>query len=370
MSYYRDDTITRDGFSCSYGRFCAEPGRVERVQGSSLQSMFLPSINAEGRKRLRESGYLVRGHLKHYGVQFDEKETSGNGTSLMKKGLLAGECDQVPEPLNKLREQMHTEWLESLTPRKTFRLSRVGHGQTITVVGIPLDRHSTYRAGQMRDAASKVSGLHLETSRGPKTQTIFMGWDSTAVSKAAKGHGAKEAEELQATEDERVGERLELHTDYLKTLKRTKTGKKYSPVGKYIIDCEEIESQWPDQADDLGLDIHQTNKPGIFEASFDFGILEGVMMISLENNTLEQYCSQLDRDDESDGDEGGEDEVKMRRRMRLRISKSLPQALKGKLKLHAAEVAHQKSPRLKLHAAAVAHPKSPRLKVPCNVFTN
>jgi hypothetical protein len=123
------------------------------------------------------------------------------------------------------------------------------------------------------------------------------------VGKAAKGHAAKEAKELQAAENEREDERAEIHTDYLNTLKRKKGPRTYSPVGSYIIDCKQIEEEWPDRAGDLSLDIRQTKEPNVFEASFDFGVLEGVMIISAEKNALEQYCSQVDREAESDGDE-------------------------------------------------------------------
>jgi hypothetical protein len=318
MSYYHDnDIITRDGFACAYGRFYAQPGRVERVNGFSLRSMFLPKLTPEGRRQLN-AGYsdnFVRGQLKHYGVQFDESEISGNGTLLMKKVLQAGKCDKVPDHISELREQMHTEWLNKRTPeqlsnhpewvieRYFLSSGRLDHTKTTTVVGIPLPQHSSYRASQMHEAASKVTGLHQATGLGPKTQTIFMGWDSVAVGKAAKSHAAKEAKELQAAENEREDERAEIHTDYLNTLKRKKSLRTYSPVGSYIIDCKQIEGEWPDRAGDLSLDIRQTKEPNVFEASFDFGVLEGVMIISAEKDALEQYCSQLDREAESDGDE-------------------------------------------------------------------
>lgn len=317
MSYYHDDEITRDGFACAYGRFYAQPGRVERVEGSSLRSMFLPKLTAEGRRQLN-AGYsdnFVRGQLKHYGVQFDESKISGNGTLLMKKVLQAGKCDKVPDHISELRERMHTEWLNQLTPeqlssnpdwvieRYFLSSGRPDHTKTTTVVGIPLPQRSSYRASQMNEATSKVTGLHQATGLGPKTQTIFMGWDSVAVGKAAKGHAAKEAKELQAAQNKREDERAELHTNYLNTLKRKKGPKTYSPVGSYIIDCKQIEGEWPDRAGDLSLDIRQIKEPNVFEASFDFGALEGVMLISAEKNALEQYCSQLDLDAESDGDE-------------------------------------------------------------------
>jgi hypothetical protein len=86
-----------------------------------------------------------------------------------------------------MREQMHAEWLKKLTPEqlsnspewiteKYFLSSgKPDRTKTTTVVGIPLGRYSSYGAGQVREAASNVAGLHQETSLGPKTQTVFMG---------------------------------------------------------------------------------------------------------------------------------------------------------------------------------------------------
>ena len=324
-SYHDDDDVTRDGFHSSYGRFYASPGRVERVDGFSLRRMFLPKLTPEGRKCLNAgySDYFVRGQLKHYGILFDEREFSGNGTLLLKKVLQAGKCDKVPDHISELREQMHAQWINKRTPEQLYHSpewfvekyflssGRPDHTKTTTVVGMPLDRFSSYRAGQVREAASNVTGLHQETGFGPKTQTVFMGWDPVAVSKAARGHAAKEAKQQQAAENERENDRAQAHTNYLASLKRKKSPKgpkTHSLVGSYIVRCKEIEEQWPDQADDLNLDISQSDEPGIFEASFEFGVLEGVMIISAEEDALERYCSQLDREAEPEWDEEDDDE--------------------------------------------------------------
>ncbi|KAH8156883.1 hypothetical protein CIB48_g11363 [Xylaria polymorpha] len=74
------------------------------------------------------------------------------------------------------------------------------------------------------------------------------------------------------------------------------------------ISCDEIEGGWPDQAGDLSLDIRATDEPGVFEASFDFGILEGVMIMSTDKKKLEEYCSQLGADDSDEYDDEDEDE--------------------------------------------------------------
>ncbi|KAL3493836.1 hypothetical protein BJX62DRAFT_234951 [Aspergillus germanicus] len=199
--------------------------------------------------------------------------------------------------------------------------------KTTAVIKQSFPRSSEYRDGSMREAASKVEGLHYETGWGPNTRTIFMGWDSEAVKAAAERHAAaeKEAEaeekKLRAQEKERQKGREKMHKDYVQSLKKScRKAKPPSPVGSYIVDCQEIERNWPDLVDDSSLDIHDTDEPGVFQACFDFGILEGVMIIGKDSAMVEQYFSQADDDDEGyldeycwdeDEDEDDEDERHM-----------------------------------------------------------
>ena len=82
--------------STGLGRFQAEPGPMDRVEGARLRSMSLPKLSREGQKAIGDNLSFVRCQLNHYGVQIEEKEFSGNGTALMKKVLQEGKCDQVP----------------------------------------------------------------------------------------------------------------------------------------------------------------------------------------------------------------------------------------------------------------------------------
>jgi hypothetical protein len=171
------------------------------------------------------------------------------------------------------------------------------------------------------EAASKVPGLNHKNALGPDTQMIYIGWDAAAVDKAAKGHAAKDkkAKQAKAKEREKAQEKAQqardkLHTDYLKTLTRpkgkAKATKKVSPVGSYIVDSEAFEDYYgTGRTDELRLDIHKTDTPGVFQAEFDFGVLEGVMILCADEDTLNEYCMDSDDDDEeseaSDSDEEG-----------------------------------------------------------------
>jgi hypothetical protein len=129
-----------------------------------------------------------------------------------------------------------------------------------------------------------------------------MGWDSEAVKAAAERHAAAEKKEAEVQEKERQKGREKMHKDYVQSLKKSgRKAKPPSPVGSYIVDCQEIERNWPDLVDDLSLNIHDTDEPGVFQACFDFGILEGVMIIGKDSAMVEQYCSQADDDDDDEG---------------------------------------------------------------------
>ncbi|KAL5341747.1 hypothetical protein BJX70DRAFT_395480 [Aspergillus crustosus] len=168
---------------------------------------------------------------------------------------------------------------------------------------------------------------------------------ANGVKKAGRGRPAtKKVVPVQEGEDESVGEgegegeRTKMHKDYAQASKRSKS--KPSPVGGYVVDCKYIQEQWPGQADDLSLDIHETAEPDVFQASFDFGILEGVMIISTDAAKLEQYADQADRrggylDEEeydSEEDEEDEDEEGQRPSVGSKMKAATPQRGRGRPK--------------------------------------
>lgn len=203
---------------------------------------------------------------------------------------------------------MHSDWVASLSEEqlsghpewvleKYFldRSSKPDRKKTTAPVGIPYDPYSSYRTSQLREAAAKVSGLHCATGHGSKTQTIFLGWNKKNVDKAAKEHVRKETQAAKAEEEERKAERATMHKEHLASIKKqnSKSGKQQpAPVGEYIVDCDEIEGQWPDQVGDgLSLNIFATDNPDFYQADFDFGIIEGIMLLGSNKRALEQYVA-------------------------------------------------------------------------------
>lgn len=64
-----------------------------------------------------------------------------------------------------------------------------------------------------------------------------------------------------------------------------------SPIGHYKVDCEEIRAFWPDRVEDLTLSIRETPTPGLYQATFNFGVIEGMMMLSEKEALLDQSCA-------------------------------------------------------------------------------
>lgn len=152
--------VTRDGFTSAYSRFCTTQGRIERVDGATLRSMFLPKLSRSGQQAMRGRPDFVRGQLHHYDVAFDKAKFTGNGTLLIKQALQAGQCDTVPPHRLALEAQLHREWLATRTPeqlsgqpdwviQKYFGNDpqRPDRSITKTVVKIPFPCTSEYRVG-------------------------------------------------------------------------------------------------------------------------------------------------------------------------------------------------------------------------------
>lgn len=66
MSMHHYNDIRRDAFISGFGRFMVDPGRMDRIEGSQLRSMFLPKLSREGQKALSKNSRFVRSQLKHY----------------------------------------------------------------------------------------------------------------------------------------------------------------------------------------------------------------------------------------------------------------------------------------------------------------
>lgn len=106
--------------------------------------------------------------------------------------------------------------------------------------------------------------------------------------------------------------RAALHAEYL----LLSTDHAPSLVGTYLVDCTPLEGRWPSQS---VLSIRTTSLPGIFQASYRFGDIEGPMMLSTEKGRLDYFCGkdvypddfdQQDNEDEERPDSASPKKVK------------------------------------------------------------
>ncbi|RYP24161.1 hypothetical protein DL765_000656 [Monosporascus sp. GIB2] len=272
------NSILRDDFEFCHDQFFAHPGRVEPVEVSALRSMFLPRLTPEADKRLRDNHGFVQGQIKHYGVDYDKRELTGNGTKLLKKLLKEGKLD---------KEFLFKKYF--LGPS-----GKPDNTKTTEVLAVPIPPSSHYRKGRVIDGARNVRGLYYEFG---SRDTLYTGWDRVVVARAASAHGAKAERQRKQEKDERDRKRKSMYSDYMREAQRAKGEKGWSHVGRYIVDCKQIEGQWPEETKIMRLSIYETGHSDIFAASFNFGVIEGIMVLSSRKGVLEQYCARLDRED-------------------------------------------------------------------------
>lgn len=228
--------------------------------------------------------------------------------------------DKVPDHIENLRQQMAAEWYNQL-PLKEMAESypdativryfldisgKPDRTKTTDVLAVPI---SDYRKGKVIEAAKKVGGLHFTFV----PNTLYIGWDRAAVAREVAGHWdkvererKKEERERKQEMDARDKERKSMHSDYLREAQKAKGKKLWSPVGEYIVDCETIESGWSNDVEDLSLDVCETDNPGVFEAHFDFGIIEGIMILCDQKAMLDQYCAELEKEEDLYGEDEDE----------------------------------------------------------------
>ena len=241
------------------------------------------------------------------------------------------------------------------------------------VVGVPYHPHSEHSVGELLRAAVRVDGLHKAVGAGRTSKTVFLGWNADAVTKAAKEHALTEEKEAAKKEAERARERDAEHQRFVdQQKKKKKSGKSTStPVGQYMIDCEEIEGNW-DDTDNLTVSIFaETSTPGnIYQAHFDFGVIEGIMMLGADEGALKDYCederassgseseseSDSEQDDDDEDDEDDDDDSFITTTATSRKRKAPPPVAttttKGKMKQATAKAKAGRPPNKKAKASA------------------
>lgn len=148
------------------------------------------------------------------------------------------------------------------------------------------------------DFSSEYGNFQLPISSSPEPDTPE--WYPTSVSvdgtleslqTPAPSHAniGDQPDEFEETEEEDYAEVLEReraakHAQYLSS----RSNSPPSIVGAYVVNCEQLQKGW-DNTDNLRLSITTTPLPGIYQAAFNFGVLEGIMMLSADAHALSYF---------------------------------------------------------------------------------
>jgi len=288
--------------------------------------MFLPKLTPEANRALRQDRNFVKSQLKHYGLQYDEREFTGNGVKLLKKALEAGKFDSVPPSILELEQQLRRESISTRTLGELVEWTPNGSDELVNFyfldsankpdktkmpdgLAVPLPRRSEYHASLLAKAIRKVSGLMSKR----EADTMLIAWHEGGIAKAREAGqaAAREAAEARKRKDQAlVQSRTDRHENYLHSLDSKANSLDPSPVGRYLLHCESIENEWPDTKKvDMTLDIRLSRQTRIYEASFNIGVAEGPMKLITDQDALDQYLADSEGDEDGESDEdGGSDE--------------------------------------------------------------
>ena len=187
------------------------------------------------------------------------------------------QCDKVPKHVQALKTLMQAEWKKMQEEKKA--------------------------AAKESKVAKKAVNLKAEEKKVGKTKEVNSGKEKKKPAPQARSTAPKGKQEPDAQETARAA----MHTAFLEKARGFNHPCLRSPVGKYIIDCDSIEGQWSNLADNMTLSIHHILTPfkdpeygretyveGVWKATFDFGVIQGFMILGADEGLLDKYCGELE----------------------------------------------------------------------------
>ena len=148
---------------------------------------------------------------------------------------------------------------------------------------------------QIHIYAERIPGVETTSGGEGPERTICIGWDRSAVWRLAGTISARVFEEKLKKQEDEWEDTMADHRAFVETLGVKKTTTKLSNQatlerckGSYTVRCDEASRQW-DDCDTLTLDIANGPEPGILIAAYDFGFIEGTMLLALDESDLNAY---------------------------------------------------------------------------------
>ncbi|KAK7509842.1 uncharacterized protein IWZ02DRAFT_435929 [Phyllosticta citriasiana] len=144
----------------------------------------------------------------------------------------------------------------------------------------------------LHEFAGRIAGLETKSGGSGEDRALCIGWDRSAVWNLVRQMDMQEHEKKEREQEAKWEASMEAHRDYVADL-----GSKTSRGPGY------------DFEDGLGLDM-SLGHDGSQEAAYDFGPIEGTMLLDLSEEKVAELAVELDSDggeDESDEEEEEEE---------------------------------------------------------------
>ncbi|KAM0418911.1 hypothetical protein ACHAPT_012176 [Fusarium lateritium] len=169
--------------------------------------------------------------------------------------------------------------------------------------------------------SEKIPGLSTCSGGSDESRTLCIGWDCDAVSRLARSIDRQAHEEEKKKQESKWEKAMEAHENYVSkssqgslsqgNKKRTTKGKASRSFelgrckGSYVIKCDTVSDGW--SMSDFTMDICE-GKRGTLIADYDFGVIQGTMLMSDCEETLDALAGTGDDSGEAwDSEEYGTD---------------------------------------------------------------
>ena len=177
----------------------------------------------------------------------------------------------------------------------------------------PIPLPGFLQRSQMHAAAECVPGLQTHSAGQGDDRTIVVGWDRSAVWRVAgqvAEQSALKQQDVEEAEWDKLMQRHEAFVAQARSRYRADEFSIYEIGGVYVIECEEMGSYSSADSynNDMRLKIAERNLDG-WVGMFDFGVLEGIMLLDESKENLALRVESLDRKSDEYDDEdvlGGE----------------------------------------------------------------
>ncbi|KAF4955686.1 hypothetical protein FGADI_4379 [Fusarium gaditjirri] len=380
----KEPQVKQNGFTLTKGFFRATNGDVALVSASRLRELFQPEslrlkrdqkeASETARQLFRKSFFA--GQLRHYGIKLPKSGTTDTLRYLLRDAVLDGKCDKVPESIIALRESMerdllplYKKWEKDVREwdinDRQRRLVEFDSCETpgqkasydlhlflshyFTTDGQPDQRKTPEPLSlegfcqryQLEEMVRRIPGLCTAAGGSGNHKTICIGWNKSAVALLAADITSRALDAEKHEAEMRWEKAMDQHRQFVSTLKtpapsQDRKGKKVFDLelcqGSYVIKCDPVTSGWQYlNSHILTMNIF-AGKKSTLRATYDFGIIEGTMHLSNEDDFLVDLTDDRDDDDSQTDDIAESEDESEEKEITNGRKRSLAQDLKNKRK--------------------------------------